>query len=363
MVKKGKLICIFLLFLVILLISAVPSRADKQRLCPDSSALENAQECVDYFGYGGGGYGYGWLQGGVEYEPTDPPLKFYNKHNLTFNCMGYPFNGNSARKGIEIIGSTNVTIINCSLSNFSEYYIYIESSKEITISKTNITMNGPYFWAYGIDFEGSEGITLDRDNIFTTPSQLAYGVQGVNTKFIKMNKVNISGNPESSSGIMFNNVNQGDVELTEVFACTRLLDPDYDYGISSTEPINPNNIVCDRVACDREVNVTTQSGSCCQYTCEQGFTREDQCGDLTPFWYTIQKQHSSCNYQTSVCVTNQGCPSNLFCKYCEKQGNNYFVKDISVENVGQGGGQSYGSGGGFFQKVWNFLTGGVIFRK
>jgi hypothetical protein len=82
---------------------------------------------------------------------------------------------------------------------------------------------------------------------------------------------------------------------------------------------------------------------------------EDYCQGKS--WYTIQNPHyGNCNYANSLCVTNL--TGGKFDTFCLHNSTGYYPNKIIVSRGSGSIGQN--SIGGFFTRLWNFLTGSVI---
>lgn len=249
--KKVFLLLMPLIILSAIILFSIQVYGDMKHMCPDSSHIEDVQECVDNYGGTGGGYNYAYITEDPAFDTLSLPLVFYRKENVTFDCNGHSLNGNGANYGIEINSCKNLTIINCSLSNLAMVYVYIVDSSNITINFTNISIN------YSMNPNGF-GIELD----------------GV-TKDIFLSNLNISGSHENNGapGIMIGQ-NSNLTYLYRVISCPH--NPRYP-GLDGVYRADADLFLsCNQVACDYNTNAP----ECCQYSCAEGLPQEPIPGPL-----------------------------------------------------------------------------------
>jgi hypothetical protein len=326
---------VFILFIMCFMMSLIfllnTANASIQKVCPHSTQIIDVEECVDEVVQSGGGR---VILSSPIYFPVNSleNLEFRGVENIIFDCNGFQnhINGGESAIGFYIINSRNITIINCSMSNFSGFFIYIEGSRNITVNKSILNLNQIYHNAFGIDFDyGTYNTSIDQVKIIG---------QGVG--------ISVGGGPPPGRWVNI-------TSITNTISC-----PETPWvGIDVDNIHNPNGVLkCLNVSCDVQVGTQT----CCDFYCNGSskIPQIDQCSGLT--WYNIQNPHNqislgSCNLNSNYnCVTNQsGGKFNYFCLH-----NNSGNYTVPIEVV-SGSGNQQGIKG-FFAKIWNFLTGGAI---
>ena len=108
-----------------------------------------------------------------------------NTSNITFDCQGYSIIGNGTGAGIDIFNLTNVTIINCTLINFT-YGILANISNAV-----NLTGNTAYNNSYGFFIEGSGSVLLNnilydnsKDLVVSNLFNKQFNLNMTNTSFL-----------------------------------------------------------------------------------------------------------------------------------------------------------------------------------
>ena len=115
-------------------------------------------------------------------------------NNVTFDCMGYTIDGNDvANNGIYLYRSsaetTNVTIKNCIVSDFTSQNIYISNGdKNILL---NITSNSSSGYGINLDYSSNNSISSIDSNSNSNGIRMLYG------NYNNFNNLNISKNTQN----------------------------------------------------------------------------------------------------------------------------------------------------------------------
>lgn len=318
---RKEVIAVTIFCLYVILISQV--EAYKKVECPSlpspGDPRESCQRAINNIGdYGG----IIFIKFPFTFEDQNP-LVFSNKRNIIFDCNGTTINCNGSIRCIHTIDSFNITIRNCTFLNFSDTGIYVERSGNVSILNSGLLLDEVI--AIGIRIEGSNNTIIRSTNLSMNSS--CDGCEGIYiggwSNNTLLTDVDI-GRAEGSVGSLFADgihiMNESSFTvINNTRVCVNNLEEDfYDILVEArAQTVSCSNVVCN----------TTNYPNCCSSSCG---IQIDECRNYG--WYTIDIMHNTCDYTTSLCVTNQSPYGNYnkFVHYCKKVRNNYYLYNISV---------------------------------
>ena len=124
------------------------------------------------------------------------------------------------------------------------------------------------------------------------------------------------------------------------------------------------NILTNFSNCGSCGNACNSGQTCVNGVCVGGGPQSNYCSGH--IWYNIQNPHNQMNLLNCNLASNYNCVTNIssgnkFNYFCFENSSGRFLKEIKV-GQGSGGSQRGEESGikGFFQKIWDFLTGRTI---
>ncbi len=94
--------------------------------------------------------------------------------SITLDCAGYSITGNGTGIGINVTGYGNITLIDCSVTNFS-YGVYVSNSQELTLTNNTYGQNSLYeFYALESNVTLTEDWTVNStQNLFMDKTNIS----------------------------------------------------------------------------------------------------------------------------------------------------------------------------------------------